>query len=194
MSNPLTRESLRQLPFMNMSDFDIENNYLSAKAKVRQLMENHGLPQFIEENYFTNLFNPENISLCQYYDEDAFDGLRRDSSRHLNVFSMNIRSLPKHGGELVVYLDILKTKFDVIVLTEIGARNLTVVEHLFTNFTFYYTIPTNNQYGGVGIYLSHNISQIQVREDIQLKKTCNCHKCEMESLFIDFQCMFIDFL
>ena len=40
---------------------------------------------------------------------------------------MNIRSLPKHAGELIVFLKLLQTNFDMIVLTEIGARNVSTV-------------------------------------------------------------------
>ena len=39
------------------------------------------------------------------------------------MFSMNIRSLPKHKGELVAYLS-NSPLFDILVLTEIGARNM----------------------------------------------------------------------
>ena len=56
-----------------------------------------------------------------------------DNEQHLNIFSMNIRGLPKHGGELLVFLQSLETKFDVIVLTEIGDHNIGTVEHLLPN-------------------------------------------------------------
>ena len=49
---------------------------------------------------------------------------------------MNIRSFPEHGGDLLVFLQSLKTKFDVIVLTEIGAGNIGMLEHLLPNYDF----------------------------------------------------------
>ena len=55
----------------------------------------------------------------------------------LNIFTLNIRSLPKHGGELYVYLESLHRNFDVIILIEKGARNLSVVQKLLPNFTFF---------------------------------------------------------
>ena len=41
---------------------------------------------------------------------------------------MNIRSLPKHGGELLCLMSVLKTQFDIIVSTEIGTRNIEPVK------------------------------------------------------------------
>ena len=39
-------------------------------------------------------------------------------------------------------------------------------------------------YGGVGIYISNNITKVQTLDNIALTKTCRCSKCEMESLFL----------
>ena len=55
----------------------------------------------------------------------------RNGDNVLNVFTSNIRSLPKNGGELLKFLGNLKTGFHFIILTEIGSQNLTVVEFFF---------------------------------------------------------------
>ena len=51
--------------------------------------------------------------------------------------------------------------FGVIILTEIGTRNMGLVEHLLPIHTCYHVMP-----------------------EYDLKKHCNCSKCEFESLFI----------
>ena len=79
----------------------------------------------------------------------------------------------------------METKFDVIILTEIGARNLSVVINLFQNYNFHYLRPHNNNYGGVGIYTHDSLLNV-LRDDVMLTKSCNCSKCEFESLFIEF--------
>ena len=38
----------------------------------------------------------------------------------------------------------METKFDVIILTELGARHLSVVLNLFPNYNFHYARPHNN--------------------------------------------------
>ena len=48
-----------------------------------------------------------------------------------HVTCMNIHSLPKHGGELTVFLNILQSDLKVIILCEIGAKNISTVENLY---------------------------------------------------------------
>ena len=75
---------------------------------------------------------------------------------------MNIGSLPKHGGELLYLMSVLQTKFDIIVITEIGTRNIELVKHLFENYKFHYVLALNNLYGGVGIYFSKDIQNLEI--------------------------------
>ena len=92
---------------------------------------------------------------------------------------MNIRSLPKHGGELLVFLKLLETDFDIVVLTEIGSRNIDLVKHLLNDYDFYYVTPLNNMYGGVGIYVSSNINNVLVLDNIAVEKTCLCQNVKL---------------
>ena len=80
----------------------------------------------------------------------------------------------------------METKFDVIILTEIGARNLSVVLNIFPNYSFHYVRPHDNNYGGVGIYTHDSLLNVVLRDDVMLTKSYNCSKCEFESLFIEF--------
>ena len=185
MSNMTTREILNHMTFHRLSNFEIETNFQSAKLKILDLMDNHNLTEFIKENLLDDLFNPNDVKQCNYFDEEKIDNLNRTSSTHLNIFSMNIRSLAKHGGELLCLMSILKTKFDIIVLTEIGTRNIGLVKHLFENYEFHYVLALDNLYGGVGIYFNKDIQNLEIL-DISIEKSCHCIKCEMESLFARF--------
>ena len=150
------------MPFHQLSNFEIETNFQSSKLKILDLMDNHRLTEFLKENLLDDLFNPNNIKQCDYFDEEKLDKLNRPSSSHFNIFSMNICSLPKHGGELLYLMSVLETKFDIIVLTEIGTRNIELVKHLFDNFEFHYVLALNNLYGGVGIYFSKDIQNLEI--------------------------------
>ena len=99
---------------------------------------------------------------------------------------MNIRSLNKHGGELSCFISTLKTHFDVIVLCEIGARNPTAVMNLFENYQFLYVDPESNNFGGVGVYSSNEVSEISINDDYNIHTSCDCSKCAVESLFMEF--------
>ena len=149
-------------------------------------MDNDEFQAYLKENKFEELFNHFDSVICQYYDENEFISANRDGDGFLNIFSMNIRSLPKHGGELVNFISSMETKFDVIILTEIGARNLSVVLNLFPAYTFHYVRPQNNNYGGVGIYTHNPLLYVVMKGDLVLTKSCDCSKCEFESLFIEF--------
>ena len=43
------REILYELPFGNLTDFDLENSYSTSKERIVQLMENRGLYDFIKK-------------------------------------------------------------------------------------------------------------------------------------------------
>ena len=186
MSRNDTRELFSHLPFVNITNYDIENEFSSAKFRITQLMNDHRLDKFLDEHYLSNLFDPNAKTLCKYYDEDSYGDLKRDAPSHLNIFCLNIRSLPRHAGELVVFLELLQTNFDVIVLTEIGARNISTVEHLFDDYQFMYTLPKPNMHGGVGLYLSNAITNVNILNNTCICKSCHSSKCDSESMFISF--------
>ena len=126
-----------ELPYQTLTNYDIENNFISGKRKLANLMNNDDFHTIIKQNNYDQLFNPNQNYSCQYYDEDEFNIKNCKGDDFLNVFSLNIRSLPKNGGELLSFLGNLKTDFHVIILTEIGARNLTVTKKMFPNYTFF---------------------------------------------------------
>ena len=99
---------------------------------------------------------------------------------------MNIRCLPKHSGELRCFINVLGNEFDIIVLTEIGSRNISTVEHLFAGYVFFYVTPDVNFYGGVGIYISEKMENVYIDEHLSITKSCHCVKCETGSLFVRF--------
>ena len=75
-----------------------------AKLQIIEIMNSNRLLQSIKENEFYSLCNPYESLSCSYFDEDGFKYKMYDNEQHLNIFSMNIRSLPKHGDELLFFL------------------------------------------------------------------------------------------
>ena len=47
-------------------------------------------------------------------------------------------------------------------------------------------MPEKNKCGGVGIYTCNSLTNVTVKDDIKLAISCDCVKCEIESLFIEF--------
>ena len=173
------------LPFYTLTDYNVEREFISTKRRFENLINNEKFECLLKENKYEQIFSPSNMTPCQYYDEDEFIKKNRKSDECLNIFALNIRSLPKHGGELLYFLKDLNTKFDVIVLTEIGSKNISVVEKLLPDYNFHYILPAKNKCGGVGIYTCNSLTNVIVKDDIKFAISCECVKCEIESLFIE---------
>ena len=61
-----------ELPFQTLTNYDIENNFISGKRKFSNLMNNDDFQTIIKENKYEQLFNPNQNYSCQYYDENEF--------------------------------------------------------------------------------------------------------------------------
>jgi len=72
---------VNQLPFQNITDYGIENNFQSAKIKINKIMENHGIVNFLNENYLMDLTDPSDLNLCEYYAESEFNQIASISTR-----------------------------------------------------------------------------------------------------------------
>ena len=148
------------MPFYSLSDYNIENEFLITKRKFENLLDNKQFEMFLKENKYEQSFNPTCVTPRQYFDEDELINKNRTGGQLVNIFSWSIRSMPKHGGEFLHFLKSLETKFEVIVLTEIGAKNISVVENLIPDYKFNYVLTTKNKCGGVGIYISDLLTNV----------------------------------
>ena len=178
----------KEMPFHNYTDFTIEMEFQSAKTRITELMDGNGISNILKENKLQDLLNPDEMISCAYFDEDDFIRKNRNGNSFLNCYSMNISSLPKHSGELACFLSALETNFDIILLTEIGARNISTVVNLFDGYDFFYVLPHSNMKGGIGVYLSSSIKNVSVKSEYAVRKSCTCCACEFESLIIEFTC------
>ena len=176
-----------ELPYPNCSDFEIEDDLLSSRRRIMRLMDDDRVWQIIRQKFGSDFFECEDIVTCRYVDEDDFCRQNNEAIPHLNVFSMNIRSLIKHMGELSCLLQVLGNDFDIIILSEIGSRNLSLAQNLFPNHEFYFKPPKRNYFGGVAVYINKNMTEVRVLSNLEITMNCNCVKCEVESLFLQFK-------
>ena len=91
MSRNETRELFSHLPFVKTTKYDFENEFSSTKLRITQLMNDHRLDKFFNEHYLSCLFDPAAKTLCNYYDEDSYGDLKRDTPSHLNIFCLTWR-------------------------------------------------------------------------------------------------------
>ena len=82
----------------------------------------------------------------------------------LDIFLLNIRSLPDHFREMVTYLDCLNTKFKSIALTETWLKDYHT-NYILPNFNFEQTFRPKARGGRVCLYI-HNSLQYEMRRDL----------------------------
>ena len=82
------------------------------------------------------------------------------TGNHFSLFHLNIRMLSKHNIELVSYLDLLQTDFDIIVLSNIGKEGFIYLHSTFPDYSYTYHIPDKNEYGGLGCHYSKKITWV----------------------------------
>ena len=128
--SPAARSLMQELPFPGQTDHDIELTFWSAKAQIRYKMDTNGFLEFRKDDEFISLCNLYDTLRCEYYSENEFIRKINKCNQTFNIISFNIRSLPRHNGELIVFLEALEIHIHVIVFSEIGARNIGTVKHL----------------------------------------------------------------
>ena len=72
MSLPERQNYFSELPFNNLSDYNIENEYISPKQKLQSLSDNDKFQRFFKHNMHEEIFNAVESIPCQYYDDDQF--------------------------------------------------------------------------------------------------------------------------
>ena len=143
-----------ELPFFYLTNFNLDETLQSPKDKIHLLLQDRGLDTKIVDLLDIECFGSNTINKCQYYDENKYNDIAELTDSTLTIYSLNIRSLNKHKGELVAELRCLKGQFDIILLTEIGARNLNFAVNFMEEYDFFYVQPSRgNFYRGVGIYI-----------------------------------------
>ena len=120
----------------------------------------------------------ENSVSCDYYDVDDLNKIVINQS-DLTVMHLNISSLALHIDKHKLFLSLIKTKFDIICISEsrITKKTLTTNTNI-PGYNFEHT-PTESKAGGLLMYISDKICY----------KLCNdlniyC-SMQLESVFIE---------
>ena len=60
------------MPFYSLTDFNVENEFISTKRKLENLMNNEKFENFLKDNKYEQILNPSNVTPCEYFDEEEF--------------------------------------------------------------------------------------------------------------------------
>ena len=97
------------------------------------------------------------------------------------VFHLNIRSLNCNYASLLMLLNDLHFKFDVIVLSEIWTVNLPFLANILNGFNFHYNLPKESTVGGIGIFIRDSINY-NISHDLNIEST---HTNLVENLWLE---------
>ena len=106
---------LSEMPFHGVTDYDVINDFVSVKQQILDKMSANGMDNFLAKCKLDQIFSYDREITCNYYDEEMIINTKINDNNHLNILSLNIRSLPKHGGDLLCLLKALETQFHIIV-------------------------------------------------------------------------------
>ena len=108
----------------------------------------------VDENYLQAIDS-------KYYDITDFMSLNRSLSKYFAIFHTNVITLAKHFNELQSLLSTLKSKFDVISISE-TKENIDKGYKSNVDLSGYhmYTQPSKSAAGGVAIYVNDKLDHI----------------------------------
>ena len=127
-----------------------------------------------------NLFDQsENTISCDYYDLKDFQKIKI-KQQDFSLLHLNISSLSCHINDLINFLALINTKFDVICITEtrLSHKNPLTTNIELPGYNIEQT-PSESSAGGTLIYISQNLLYKR-RTDLQI-----CCPKELESVFIE---------
>ena len=149
---------ITDFPFFNVGDEEFFE-FVTVEAHNNSFGDpctNHVLQDYLfdsSKNLFFKLLD------TSYYTSDEFirKSQRCRKQLELSIFHLNIRCLNSKHRELCIFIDLLETEFDVLVLSEVWSHNLEFYGNIFHGYSFYYDPPKNSTIGGIGMYIKKNL-------------------------------------
>ena len=153
------------LPFYNLTNIELVKVLETPKNRLKQILSESNFKSFVTASINRNIINPID---CNYYDEHELNEVFKKTNCAISVLNLNIRSLDKHIGDLMALLLNVDHIFDIIILTEIGRKNIeNRVSTVRDRYNMEYVTPESNNFGGACIMIRKEL-EYKVRKDLQL--------------------------
>ena len=123
----------------------------------------------------------ENVSNCQYYNEESFIKKCTEVSADSNCFSLihlNIRSIPKNLSQFEDYLHILNLSFTVVGISETWLNVSNKDCYALEDYNHYSLCRSNRSGGGVSIFVKKSMP-FKCRPELMRNMS------EIEAIFIE---------
>ena len=178
----------KELPFSDVRDKDLHNT-----IHVQSTLQTHftnvpnkkskGLMHKFQQ--LNNLFDQsENTISCDYYDLKDFQKIKI-KQQDFSLLHLNISSLSCHINDLVNFLALLNTKFDVICITEtrLSHKNPITTNIELPGYNIEQT-PTESSAGGTLIYIYPKIYRINAKQTFKYAVQKNWNLYSLKSWFL----------
>ena len=178
--------NLKEMPFYQLTDFQLIWENESGKQRVLDMMENNGFKEFLKNAISQNetCLNRDNM---RYLDIDELNANIKDNNM-MKIMHFNCRMLAKNRGKISGFLQTLDDDPDIILLSEIGKDGYRYLKSTFPEYHSENNLPENNTYGGVAILALENRYEVTINSDLKMIKTCNCSKCQVEDIWLNISC------
>lgn len=118
------------------------------------------------DEFVTDVFERRNVITEVYDDILSFNKFAESSEGCINknrvfMLHLNVRSYNKHIDELIVILDSIKVKFDVVILTETWMSASSMIVEL-DGYDVFFNQISRNQNDGVVAYVNKSFSCVSV--------------------------------
>jgi len=169
-------------PFTDISDKELhdlfkikQEDYIGDNKELKNLLINSLSEEIVNDLEF------------KYYTPLQLDSLAAKYKRglSLSIFHVNIRSLNANHTKLIAFLQCLKFKVDVIILSEVWKTNIEFYTNLMTNYEFIYDLPSENKAGGVGIFVKKELKPKTITNFKMLPTSMNSNL---------FECVWVEVL
>ena len=150
---------------------DLQNELHSSSEKLKSIIDNSTLTNYISQIIpFSNNFH------TKYLTEDGFNACMSTLTTKFLVFSLTIRSLNSHHGELLAYLQTLNYKFECVSLSDIWNYNLDFLQTVLPDYTPYIDKVTDSKMFVKNTYL------VSERKDL---KITNSENVKTENIWLE---------
>ena len=175
----LSRVLQRELPFKDLTSYSVANLFKQSRDRLIDLLKESGIYNMVQRKMNPLQMGPLFDAPCDYVDEESFKIITTNNNFGLTYYHQNIRSLPKHVGELWAYLQCLNFKFDIIMLSEIGLKNFHIAKNVFNDYECFFQPPDDNPKGGVTIFIKSTFTNYRIRDNHEIKMDCGCKKVKL---------------
>ena len=158
---------------LNGIDLPSQLNFLES-YEIKSKLAN--MPNLHDFDMDDNLIHKVN---SKYYDIIDFPQIKKNSHA-FSIFHLNIRSLSAHLEELLLLLNALKIKFDVIGISETKEQSGGFLKNVDLHGYTIHSQHSNSEAGGVALYVKSNLDYI-IREDLNVLEN------EFETIWVEIK-------